>query len=68
MPLGPGSDRKGQHLRDHLANLRRKLDDRDGLLVSEPGMRYRFVIPAQADLNLLAAPDKSRLQAGLIQR
>jgi two-component system KDP operon response regulator KdpE len=45
---GPGSDHKGQSLRDHMASLRRKLDDPAApeLLVSEPGMGYRFVVPA----------------------
>jgi two-component system KDP operon response regulator KdpE len=44
---GPGSEQKSQHLRDHLTNLRRKLDDPSvpQLLVTEPGMGYRFVMP-----------------------
>jgi two-component system, OmpR family, KDP operon response regulator KdpE len=44
---GPGSDHKGQSLRDHMASLRRKLDDPAApeLLVTEPGMGYRFVVP-----------------------
>jgi two-component system KDP operon response regulator KdpE len=44
---GPGSDHRGQSLRDHMASLRRKLDDPAApeLLVTEPGMGYRFVVP-----------------------
>jgi two-component system, OmpR family, KDP operon response regulator KdpE len=43
---GPGSE-KDQLLRDHVASLRRKLDDPSvpELLVTEPGMGYRFVVP-----------------------
>ena len=43
---GPGSE-KGRLLRDHVASLRRKLDDPSvpELLVTEPGMGYRFVVP-----------------------
>jgi two-component system, OmpR family, KDP operon response regulator KdpE len=45
-PWGPGSE-KDQLLRDHVASLRRKLDDPSvpELLVTEPGMGYRFVAP-----------------------
>jgi two-component system, OmpR family, KDP operon response regulator KdpE len=45
---GPGSDHKGRSLRDHMASLRRKLDDPSApeLLVTEPGMGYRLVVPA----------------------
>jgi two-component system, OmpR family, KDP operon response regulator KdpE len=44
---GPGSDHKGRSLRDHMASLRRKLDDPSApeLLVTEPGMGYRLVVP-----------------------
>jgi two-component system KDP operon response regulator KdpE len=44
---GPGSEQKGQYLRDHMASLRRKLDDPSvpELLVTEPGMGYRLVVP-----------------------
>jgi two-component system KDP operon response regulator KdpE len=44
---GPGSEQKGRALRDHVASLRRKLDDPavPQLLVTEPGMGYRFVLP-----------------------
>jgi two-component system, OmpR family, KDP operon response regulator KdpE len=44
---GPGSEHKGRSLRDHVASLRRKLDDPSvpELLVTEPGMGYRFVVP-----------------------
>jgi two-component system, OmpR family, KDP operon response regulator KdpE len=44
---GPGSDHKGRHLQDHMASLRRKLDDPSvpELLVTEPGMGYRLVLP-----------------------
>jgi two-component system KDP operon response regulator KdpE len=43
---GPGSE-KDRSLRDHVASLRRKLDDPSvpELLVTEPGMGYRFVVP-----------------------
>ena len=44
---GPGSEQKDQLLRGHVASLRRKLDDPTvpQLLVTEPGMGYRFVVP-----------------------
>jgi two-component system, OmpR family, KDP operon response regulator KdpE len=44
---GPGSEEKDQSLRGHVASLRRKLDDPSvpELLVTEPGMGYRFVVP-----------------------
>ena len=43
---GPGSE-KDRSVRDHVASLRRKLDDPSvpELLVTEPGMGYRFVVP-----------------------
>jgi two-component system, OmpR family, KDP operon response regulator KdpE len=44
---GPSSDHKGRSLRDTMASLRRKLDDPSApeLLVTEPGMGYRLVVP-----------------------
>jgi two-component system KDP operon response regulator KdpE len=44
---GPGAEQKGRSLRDHVASLRRKLDDPSvpELLVTEPGVGYRFVVP-----------------------
>jgi two-component system KDP operon response regulator KdpE len=44
---GPGSEPKGRSLREHVASLRRKLDDPSvpELLVTEPGIGYRFVVP-----------------------
>jgi two-component system KDP operon response regulator KdpE len=44
---GAGSGHKGRYLRDQMASLRRKLDDPSvpELLVTEPGMGYRFVVP-----------------------
>jgi two-component system, OmpR family, KDP operon response regulator KdpE len=44
---GPASEHKGRSLRDHVASLRCKLDDPSvpELLVTEPGMGYRFVLP-----------------------
>jgi two-component system KDP operon response regulator KdpE len=41
-----GSEQKSRSLRDHVASLRRKLDGPSvpELLVSEPGMGYRFVV------------------------
>ena len=44
---GPEAEHKGRSLRDHVASLRRKLDDPSApeLLVTEPGMGYRFVVP-----------------------
>jgi two-component system, OmpR family, KDP operon response regulator KdpE len=45
---GPGSEYKGRSLRDLVASLRRKLDDPSvpELVVTEPGIGYRFVVPA----------------------
>jgi two-component system, OmpR family, KDP operon response regulator KdpE len=44
---GAGSEARSRSLRDHVASLRRKLDDPSvpQLLVTEPGMGYRFVVP-----------------------
>ena len=44
---GPGSEQKARSLRDHVASLRRKLDDPSvpELLVTEPGLGYRLVVP-----------------------
>jgi two-component system KDP operon response regulator KdpE len=44
---GTGSEHKARSLRDHVASLRRKLDDPSvpELLVTEPGVGYRFVVP-----------------------
>jgi two-component system, OmpR family, KDP operon response regulator KdpE len=44
---GPGSERQPEHLREQMASLRRKLDDPSvpELLVSEPGLGYRLVVP-----------------------
>ena len=44
---GPGSEQKRRSLRDHVAGLRRKLDDPSvpELLITEPGIGYRFVVP-----------------------
>jgi two-component system, OmpR family, KDP operon response regulator KdpE len=44
---GPGSEHKARSLREHVASLRRKLDDPSvpELLVTEPGIGYRFVVP-----------------------
>jgi two-component system, OmpR family, KDP operon response regulator KdpE len=44
---GPGSEQKSRLLREHVASLRRKIDDPSvpELLVTEPGMGYRFVVP-----------------------
>jgi two-component system KDP operon response regulator KdpE len=45
---GSGSEQKARSLRDHVASLRRKLDDPSvpELLVSEPGVGYRLVVPS----------------------
>ena len=45
---GPGSEHKGRSLRDLVASLHRKLDDPSvpELVVAEPGIGYRFVVPA----------------------
>jgi two-component system, OmpR family, KDP operon response regulator KdpE len=45
---GPGSEQESRSLREHMASLRRKLDDPSvpELLVTEPGMGYRFVVPS----------------------
>jgi two-component system KDP operon response regulator KdpE len=44
---GAGSEQKGRSLRDHVASLRRKLDDPSvpELLITEPGIGYRFAVP-----------------------
>ncbi|HXQ58410.1 MAG TPA: response regulator transcription factor [Actinomycetes bacterium] len=44
---GTGSEHKARSLRDHVTSLRRKLDDPSvpELLVTEPGVGYRFVVP-----------------------
>jgi len=44
---GSGSEQRGRYVRDHVASLRRKLDDPSvpELLVTEPGLGYRFVVP-----------------------
>jgi two-component system KDP operon response regulator KdpE len=44
---GPGYGEESQYLRVYMANLRKKLDDPAApqLLLTEPGMGYRFVIP-----------------------
>jgi two-component system KDP operon response regulator KdpE len=44
---GAGHEQEGQHLRVHMATLRHKLDDPSvpQLLVTEPGMGYRFMVP-----------------------
>jgi two-component system KDP operon response regulator KdpE len=44
---GAGAEQKNRSLRDHVASLRRKLDDPSvpELLVTEPGLGYRFVVP-----------------------
>jgi two-component system KDP operon response regulator KdpE len=44
---GPGSGQKARSLRDQVASLRRKVDDPSApeLLVTEPGMGYRLVVP-----------------------
>ena len=45
---GPGSEHKGRSVQEHMASLRRKLDDPSvpELLVTEPGIGYRFVVPS----------------------
>jgi two-component system KDP operon response regulator KdpE len=54
---GPGYGDESQYLRVYMANLRKKLDDpaTPQLLLTEPGMGYRFVIPE---------PDGSHIPAG----
>ena len=46
---GPGYGEESQYLRVYVANLRRKLDDPSApsLILTEPGMGYRFVAPAE---------------------
>jgi two-component system KDP operon response regulator KdpE len=45
---GTGPEQDGRSLQEHVASLRRKLDDPSvpELLVTEPGLGYRFVVPA----------------------
>jgi two-component system, OmpR family, KDP operon response regulator KdpE len=47
---GPGYGEESQYLRVYMANLRKKLDDPAApqLLLTEPGMGYRFVVPDPA--------------------
>jgi two-component system KDP operon response regulator KdpE len=54
---GPGYGDESQYLRVYLANLRKKLDDPSApqLLLTEPGMGYRFVVPE-------AEPERSRTE------
>jgi two-component system KDP operon response regulator KdpE len=51
---GPGYERESQYLRVYMANLRRKLDDpaSPSIIVTEPGMGYRFVAnePSEPEL------------------
>jgi two-component system KDP operon response regulator KdpE len=44
---GTGPEQEGRSLQEHVASLRRKLDDPSvpELLVTEPGIGYRFVVP-----------------------
>jgi two-component system, OmpR family, KDP operon response regulator KdpE len=44
---GPGYEEESQYLRVYVANLRKKLDDPAApqLLLTEPGMGYRFALP-----------------------
>jgi two-component system KDP operon response regulator KdpE len=44
---GPGFQQEGRYLRAAMADLRSKLDDPSApeLLVTEPGVGYRFVVP-----------------------
>ena len=44
---GPGYGDESHYLRVYMANLRKKLDDPTApqLLLTEPGMGYRFVVP-----------------------
>jgi two-component system, OmpR family, KDP operon response regulator KdpE len=53
---GPGYGDESQYLRVYMANLRKKLDDPSApqLLLTEPGMGYRFVVPE---------PDGARAEA-----
>jgi two-component system KDP operon response regulator KdpE len=45
---GTGPEQEGRSLQDHVASLRRKLDDPTvpELLVTEPGIGYRFIVPS----------------------
>ena len=63
---GPGYGDESQYLRVYMANLRKKLDDPAApqLLLTEPGMGYRFVVP-EPDLRLLGGqPGGSHTPAG----
>jgi two-component system KDP operon response regulator KdpE len=48
---GPGHQDESQYLRVYVANLRKKLDDPAApqLLLTDPGMGYRFVVPDEAE-------------------
>ena len=48
---GPGYERESQYLRVYMANLRRKLDapSAPSIIVTEPGMGYRFVANEPAE-------------------
>jgi two-component system, OmpR family, KDP operon response regulator KdpE len=49
---GSGYEEESQYLRVYVANLRKKLDDPSAphLILTEPGLGYRLVLPVQADL------------------
>jgi two-component system KDP operon response regulator KdpE len=53
---GPGYERESQYLRVYMANLRRKLDDpaNPSIIVTEPGMGYRFVANEPSEQELIS--------------
>jgi two-component system KDP operon response regulator KdpE len=55
---GPGYEQESQYLRVYMANLRRKLDDPSApsIIVTEPGMGYRFVASEPAEHQETARP------------
>jgi two-component system KDP operon response regulator KdpE len=55
---GPGYGEESQYLRVYVANLRRKLDDPSDprILLTEPGMGYRFLAEGAGQLKGEAAP------------
>ncbi len=55
---GRGYERESHYLRVYMANLRKKLDDSSApsIIVTEPGMGYRFIANEPAEHQETARP------------